>query len=92
MFASWSGASRIRRHAEASLREMAEWLGVSRANSVPNLTRRLEARPETSPELCADEIEILDLANEPATGIGLDSTASTRAPRRSAQPKTKNKG
>jgi putative transposase len=80
-----------RRHTEASLREMAEWLGLSRADSVPNLTRRLEARLKTSPELSADLIEILKLANKPVAGIGPASKVRTRAPRRSAPPKTKNK-
>ena len=48
-----------RRHTEASLRELAEWLGLSRADSVPNLTRRLEARLKASPELSDDLAEIL---------------------------------
>jgi chromosomal replication initiation ATPase DnaA len=78
-------------HTEASLREMAEWLGLSRADSVPTLTRRLEARLKTSPELSADLTEILKPANEPTPAIGPASKASTRAPRRSAPPKTKNK-
>ncbi len=47
-----------RRYTEASLRELAKWLGLSRADSVPNLTRRLEARLKASPELSDDLIEI----------------------------------
>ncbi len=33
-----------RRHSEVSLRQLTEWLGLSRTDSVPNLTRRLEER------------------------------------------------
>ena len=40
-----------RRHAEASLRQLAVALGLSRADSVPNLTRRLERRLNATPEL-----------------------------------------
>jgi hypothetical protein len=31
-----------RREIEAPLRQLADWLGLSRTDSVPNLTRRLE--------------------------------------------------
>ncbi len=44
-----------RRHTEATLRELAPLLGLSRADSVPNLTRGLEARLRSSPTL-ADEL------------------------------------
>lgn len=47
-------ASLCRRHTEASLRELAARLGLSRADSVPNLTRRFEARLRISPELTKD--------------------------------------
>lgn len=40
-----------RRHTEAPLRELAPGFGPSRADSVPNLTRRVEARLPTSPGL-----------------------------------------
>jgi hypothetical protein len=80
-----------RRRTVATLREMGEWLGISRADSVPNPSRRLEARLKTSPELCADLIEIFKLANEPAERTGSASTDSTRAPLRSSPPKTRNK-
>jgi chromosomal replication initiation ATPase DnaA len=39
-----------RRHTEASLRELAASLGISRPDSVPNLTRRIDTRLKTSPE------------------------------------------
>jgi len=45
-----------RRYTEASHRVLAERLGLSRADSVPNLTRRLDARLRTSPGL-AQELE-----------------------------------
>jgi chromosomal replication initiation ATPase DnaA len=43
-----------RRYSEASLQELAKHFGLSRADSVPNLTRRAEARLRTSPELAHD--------------------------------------
>jgi hypothetical protein len=43
-----------RRHSEAPLRELALRLGLSRATSVPNLTRRLKARLERSPHLARE--------------------------------------
>jgi hypothetical protein len=43
-----------RRYSEAPLRELAKHFGLSRADSVPNLTRRAEARLRTSPELAHD--------------------------------------
>jgi REP element-mobilizing transposase RayT len=43
-----------RRYTEASLRELAGMLGLSRADSVPNLTLRLEAHVESSPRLAKD--------------------------------------
>ena len=43
-----------RRHTEAPLRELAVRLGLSRATSVPNLTRRMEARLEKSPRLARE--------------------------------------
>jgi len=47
-----------RRHTEAPLRELAARLGLSRADSVPNLTRRVEARLVVSPKL-ARELELI---------------------------------
>jgi hypothetical protein len=43
-----------RRHTEATLGELAEWLGLSRADSVPNLTRRFQAQLKSQPELLND--------------------------------------
>jgi len=57
-----------RRHTEASLRELAQWLSLSRADSVPNLTRRLEARLKASPQLAGDLAEILNRAGASAEG------------------------
>src|SRR5262249_34963217 len=48
-----------RRHTEATLRELAVRLGLSRATSVPNLTRRLEARLKTSPRLARELAAIM---------------------------------
>lgn len=47
-----------RRHTEAPLRELAPRFGLSRADSVPNLTRRVEARLPTSPGLVEELEEI----------------------------------
>jgi hypothetical protein len=80
-----------RRHTEASLRELAEWLGLSRADSVPNLTRRLEARLKSSPGLADDLTEILTRATAPTAGIHPADKTRTPVARRSAGPKTKNK-
>jgi len=57
------------RHTEASLRQLAEWPGLSRADSVANLTRRLEARLKASPQLSDDLAEILRSAGAPAAGL-----------------------
>jgi REP element-mobilizing transposase RayT len=43
-----------RRHTVAPLRVLAERLGLSRADSVPNLVRRVEARLKTSPGLAGE--------------------------------------
>jgi putative transposase len=45
-----------RRHTEEPLRALAARFGLSRADSVPNLTRRALARLRSSPEF-ADELE-----------------------------------
>jgi hypothetical protein len=41
------------------LRQLADWLGLSRADSVPNLTRRLERQLKMTPKLSKDLTEIL---------------------------------
>jgi putative transposase len=48
-----------RRHTEAPLRELAVRFGLSRATSVPNLTRRLEVRLEDSPRLARELAAIM---------------------------------
>jgi hypothetical protein len=45
-----------RRHCETPLRELAAPLGLSRADSVPNLTRRVDARLRSHPRF-ADELK-----------------------------------
>ena len=81
-----------RRHTEASLRELAASLGLSRPDSVPNLTRRIEARLKASPQLSSDLAEILKRANSPDAGVHQKNTKRTKTSRKSAQSKTKNKG
>jgi hypothetical protein len=48
-----------RRHTEATLGEFAEWLGLSRADSVPNVTRRFHVQRKEQRELLNDVLEIL---------------------------------
>ncbi len=43
-----------RRSTDATLRQVAMDLGLSRADSVPNLTRRIEKSLASSPALCDD--------------------------------------
>jgi putative transposase len=80
-----------RRHTEASLRELAEWLGLSRADSVPNLTRRLEVRLKASPRLAGDLAAILSQASGPAASSRPAERVRTEASRQSRPTKTKNK-
>ena len=55
-----------RRHCEDPLRELAPRLGLSRADSVPNLTRRMDARLRARPQL-ADEHQQIMARIEPET-------------------------
>ncbi len=80
-----------RRHTVVSLRQLAEWLGLSRADSVPNLTRRLDERLRASPRLSDDLAEILRQASTPAGEIPRSDVARARDIKRSRRPKTKNK-
>jgi hypothetical protein len=57
-----------RRHTEATLRQLADSLGLSRADSVPNLTRRLERRLKAKPELSDELAEVLLRAIAPDGG------------------------
>jgi hypothetical protein len=81
-----------RRHTEASLRELAVWLGLSRADSVPNLTRRIETRLKTSPELSNDLAAIIKRARSPDPGDPQANGKRRKTPPQSRRPKTKNKG
>jgi putative transposase len=81
-----------RRHTEATLSELAEWLGLSRADSVPNLTRRVQTRLTSEPKLLNDFAEILQRATngEADRRPGTPNNPKTR--RRPAGRKTLNRG
>ena len=76
-----------RRHTEAPLWQLADWLGLSRADSVPNLTRRLKGRLKATPELSHDLGEILRRASAPRAG----TSAKPDTPKLDRAAKTKNK-
>ena len=57
-----------RRHSEAFLQELAVCFNLSRAASVPNLTRRLEASLKRSPRLARDLPAIMRLVTTQAPG------------------------
>ena len=80
-----------RRHTEATLGELAKWLGLSRADSVPNLTRRLQAHLKSQPELKNDLEEILRRATTAVADRRQTTLETPRAKRRLEQSKTKNK-
>jgi chromosomal replication initiation ATPase DnaA len=77
-----------RRYTEASLRDLAVHLGLSRADSVPNLTRRVAARLPTSPDLAEDLEGIMRLvaARIKRVGSRIGSKAG-RTPKPSLDPK-----
>jgi putative transposase len=77
-----------RRHTEATLAELAEWLGLSRADSVPNLTRRVEAQLKSQPELLDDFAEILRRATSVAADHGR-IVKTPKAPGRQSRSQTK---
>jgi len=79
-----------RRHTEASLRQLAEWLGLPRADSVPNRTRRLEGRLKASPRLADDLAEIRRRASAPAAGVLPADVTRTGRSGRTRRAKTKN--
>jgi hypothetical protein len=64
------GAWLCRRHTLATLSEIASRLGLSRADSVPSLVRRLEARLKSSPHLLRDVEGIGQLLSAGATDEG----------------------
>ena len=55
-----------RRHSEDPFRELAPRLGLSRADSVPNLTRRMDARLQARSQR-ADELQQIMARIEPET-------------------------
>jgi REP element-mobilizing transposase RayT len=92
-----------RRHTAASLRQLAASLGLSRADSVPNLTRRLERRLKETPKLSYELAEILRRAIVPNGGelvagaVPRLTSSAMKRPKISREPgkreptKTKNK-
>jgi hypothetical protein len=70
-----------RRHSEAPLRKLAQKFGLSRADSVPNLTRRIEEKLSKSPGLSEEVRQILELLGkgsmERAPSGGLPETTSS---------------
>ena len=68
-----------RRHTEATLRELAPRLGLSRADSVPNLTRKLEARLRDAPALADDLRRISQILEAEAHPGELDDDRRGRA-------------
>jgi hypothetical protein len=80
-----------RRHTEASLRELAVWLGLSRADSVPKLVRQIESRLKASPEISNDLAAILKRANSPDADDHQANVKGTKTPPKSPRSKTKNK-
>jgi chromosomal replication initiation ATPase DnaA len=83
-----------RRHTEAPLRELTVRLGLSRATSVPNLTRRVEARLEKSPRLKREMAAIMGLvrAQTDAGSPPCGPSGRTHAAAQAAGRKTKKKG
>jgi len=64
-----------RRYTDAPLRMLAAPLGLSRGDSVPNLTRRLEARLKTSPRLAVDLEAIMTQVRCGTSGAALPKSA-----------------
>jgi hypothetical protein len=80
-----------RRHTEATPGELAEWLGLSRADSVPNLTHRFQARLKSQPELLNDVEEILRRATTVVADRRRTTLETPNAKRRLGHSKTKTK-
>ena len=78
-----------RRHTEATLSELAEWLGLSRGDSVPNLTRRLQAQLTSQPELLNDLAEILQRATREKADRRPKTVNNPKAKRRLGGRETK---
>jgi len=66
-------------------------IGLSRTDSVPSLTRRLDARGKALSELCDDLTEVVKQASAPAAFIYSADPTRTDGSRQFALPKTKNK-
>jgi putative transposase len=81
-----------RRHTEATLSELAEWLGLSRADSVPNLTRRVQTQLTSQPELVNDFAEILQRATNGEADRRQGKPNNPKTRRRRGGRKTKDKG
>jgi len=81
-----------RRHTEATLSELAGWLGLSRADSVPNLTRRLQTRLTSQPEMLKDLVEILRRATSEEADRRPRTLNHPKPKRRRGGRETKNKG
>jgi putative transposase len=79
-----------RRHTEATLRQLADSLGLSRADSVPNLTRRLERRLKATPQLSDDLAEILRRVTASDAGSPEVRGVQTRNARAANPAKTRN--
>jgi hypothetical protein len=80
------------RHTEASLRELASGLQLSRPDSVPNLTRRIDTPMKASPELSNDLAEILSHASSTDASVLQANAKRTKSSQKSARSKTKNQG
>jgi hypothetical protein len=79
-----------RRYTEAPLRELAVRLGLSRADSVPNLTRRIEARLATSARLAEDLERILQRVTGRAEVL-VDQSQTPEGPVAIPKPEEKTK-
>ena len=69
--------------------ELAEWLGLPRPDSVPNLTRRLQVQLKSQPELVNGVEEVL----RPAAAVVVrrrQTTLGTRKPELRREAKAKN--
>jgi chromosomal replication initiation ATPase DnaA len=72
-----------RRHTGATLSELAGHLGLSRADSVPGLVRRLEVRLSQSPRLAGEVAGIESLLSVGSKTEATPSAGQSRHPRRS---------
>jgi REP element-mobilizing transposase RayT len=80
-----------RRHTNLPLRLLAEPLGLSRGDSVPNLVRRLETRLKTSPRLARDLETIMQKVRQATDGPPVPKATPAGKGARSSQG-TKRRG